>query len=198
MRACPRRRAPSPRPGSLPARTDHRPVPEAQRPAVRRRPRLETSRTAAALRLLRIAAPSAPAPHLPSSTHPYVWPAQICVCCFGSHAPGRDKIPTRLLKCQLGCSVTPTRPVRVGARRQSLDRSGTRHAPRSRTITQLLAQLRADSPAGRERGVQRLRIRRAVWLGGSAGTPRPSDHRRGRTGVASRGPCSRLPEDRPG
>ena len=57
---------------------------------------------------------------------------------------------------------------------------------------------RVDPPAGREQGAQRLSLRRTVWLSGSAGTPRPLDHRRGRTGVASRGPCSRLPEDQPG
>lgn len=47
-------------------------------------------------------------------------------------------------------------------------------------------------------GVRRLRLRRAAWRAGSGDTPRPSDHRRGRTCVASRGPCSRLPEDQPG
>lgn len=57
---------------------------------------------------------------------------------------------------------------------------------------------RAESRASRERGTQRLRLRRTVWLSGSAGTPIPSGHRRGRNGVASHGPCSRPPEGRPG
>lgn len=94
--------------------------------------------------------------------------------------------------------VIPNPPARVGARRQSPDRPGTRHAPRSRAITHLRAQLRADSPASRERGAQRLRLRQTAWLSGSVGTPRLMDHRRGRSGVASRALCSRLPEDRPG
>ena len=70
---------------------------------------------------------------------------------------------------------------------------------------QAQGRLRADSPASRDASrsseptsSKRLRLRRTAWLSGSVGTPRPLDHRRGRSGAASRGLCSRLPEDQPG
>lgn len=93
--------------------------------------------------------------------------------------PGRDRIPT---------------PYEQHERPDSR----VRGPPAAKTAHSRCGSTNPEPGQNPRTGTQRLRIRRAVWLSGPVGTPRPLDHWRGRTGVATRGPCSRLPVDQPG
>lgn len=112
---------------------------------------------------------------------------------------GQGREPDSAAQMPTGVLSRTRPPVRSGSAHVSSHSAGQeRVTRRARERSRIFWLTCVGSPAGREQGAQRLRLRRTVWLSGSVGTPRPLDHRRGRTGVASRGPCSRLPEDQPG
>ena len=126
-----------------------------------------------------------PSPVTPVVTVAYLLGAYRCACEQG----GRGALGSAGVRAVEGSVHTQGRGQAGGSGGQSI------FGPNPRRLT---VEPAGEPRESRERGAPRFRLRRTAWLSGSIGTPRLWDHRRDRSGVASRGLCSRLPADRPG